>query len=459
MKIKLILSYIVPIAILFYGCTTQPVAQDEASIEAPITFPERAKDMVIYEVNIRQYTPEGTFEAFETHISRIKEMGVDILWLMPLQPIGVEKRKGLLGSGYSIRDYTGINPEHGTLENLKSLISTAHELDMLVILDWVANHTAWDHKWITDSPEYYTKDSLGNIIPPRPDWFDIADLNFDNNDMRMEMINAMKYWITEVDMDGFRCDAAWGVPMEFWNRAKDTLDLAKDVFMLAEADQPKMHKDAFHMTYGWEFHHIMNQIGKGEYTADSIEKFISKDLERYGEKAFRMNFTTNHDENSWNGTVFERYGEGAKTFAVLAFTIQGMPLIYSGQEAGLDKRLKFFEKDEIDWSTLPLEDFYTKLSDFKKQNKAIWNGEYGAVSERVNVDNTENIYAFIRVKEDNKVIVLLNLSDQEQSFTIENHDAVGKYKDLFTGNEMEIYAGESILLDPWEYFVSSNLLN
>lgn len=456
MKTRLTFLITTLIIFLFFSCSPQSEVQN-AKIGSEIsTFPLKAKDMIIYEVNIRQYTPEGTFKAFEPHLPRLSAMGVDILWLMPIQPIGIENRKGSLGSSYSIKDYTGINPEFGDLADLNSLLNKAHELGMLVILDWVANHTAWDHEWITATPDYYTKDSSGNIISPNPDWSDVADLNYDNPDMQAEMINAMKFWISETDFDGFRCDVAWGISMEFWNLAKSELDKVKDIFMLAEADDPKLHNNAFHMTYSWELHHIMNQIGKGEYNADSIEHYISKDLGRYGEKAIRMNFTSNHDENSWSGTVSERYGDGVKTFAVLAFTIQGMPLIYSGQEAGLDKRLRFFDKDTIDWSDLPLADFYTKLSNFKKQNKALWNGEYGAISERVNVDNTENVYAFTRTKDDNMVIVLLNLSDNEQSFTIENSQVEGIYRDLFTGNELEIIAGENILLKPWEYFVSSN---
>ncbi len=439
-----------------YACSSQQeTTQDESSEVIPVSFPERAKDMVMYEVNTRQHTPEGTFKAFMPHIERIKNMGVDILWFMPIQPIGVENRKGGLGSYYSISDYKGINSEHGSLEDFKAIVDKAHELDMLVIIDWVANHTAWDHHWMADHPDYYTTDSLGNVISPVADWSDVADLNYDNEAMKLEMINDMKYWVEAADIDGFRCDVASWVPMEFWNQAKDSLDQVKDLFMLAEADEYQMHNDAFQMTYSWGMHHTMNSISKGEMNADSIATFLEKDRSKYQRKDFRLQFTSNHDENSWNGTVKERFGDAAKTHAVLASTIQGMPLLYSGMEAGLDKRLRFFEKDTIDWSSLPLEDFYTTLFELKANNEALWNGEYGAPSKRINTqDNTANVYAFIREQNENQVIVILNFSDAEQSVTLDEGAPRGSFNDAF-GTKMEL-TGEAITLAPFGYYVLTN---
>lgn len=419
--------------------------------ETTTSFPERAKDMNIYEVNIRQYTPEGTLNAFLPHMERLKNMGVDILWIMPVQPVGEKNRKGPLGSYYSIRDYTAINPDFGTIEDFKSVVVKAHELDMIVILDWVANHTAWDHPWSEDHPEFYTKDSLGNRVAPVEDWTDVADLNYDNPELHQAMTSEMKWWLTETDIDGFRCDMAGMVPNKFWQTSIDSLEAFKDVFMLAEWNEPEMHDIGFDMTYGWEFHHLLNDLAKGKANADSLQAYLEKDNKRYDAADFRMYFTSNHDENSWSGTVFERMGKAYEALAVLTSTIKGMPLIYSGQEAGLDKRLSFFDKDSIDWTTLEYEEFYKQLLQLKKDNPALWNGAFGAKATRINTThNTENIYAFSRQKEDNEVIVILNLSDTVQPFIIDKSYHDKKYNSI--GSDSTItFNEEEITLDSWSY--------
>ncbi|MEQ8903977.1 alpha-amylase family glycosyl hydrolase [Ekhidna sp.] len=435
--------------LLIVSCS-QAKSEDQET-EITLSFPERSKDMVIYEVNVRQYTPEGTFKAFAEHLPRLDELGVDILWIMPVQPIGEKNRKGGLGSYYSIKDYTAINPEFGNMTDFKNLVEEAHKRDMLVILDWVANHTAWDHSWM-EIDGYHTKDSLGKVISPVPDWSDVADLNYDNMDMQNDMIEALRFWVSEADIDGYRCDVAGFVPMEFWSRAKDSLDVDKDLFMLAEWDEPKMHEDAFHMSYGWGLHHYMNGVAKGEKNADSLVSFINKDLERYPSDAIRMNFTTNHDENSWNGTVFERFGEGHKAFAVFAFTVQGMPLIYSGQEAGLDERLAFFEKDTIKWDTVKYQDFYASLVDLKKDNPALFNGEYGGQPEFVDVGNPM-VIAYSRVKDGNQVDVIINLSEENQSVSIPES---WNFADVFSGGQISNSISE---LQPYQYFVGSKTVS
>lgn len=442
-----ILTYLtILLSIILSACTAQ--TQNKEVVEVPATYPEKAKDMVIYEVNIRQYTPEGTINAFTEHLPRLKELGVDILWVMPIQPIGEKNRKGRLGSYYSIKDYTAVNPEFGSMDDFKSMVQKAHDQGMIVILDWVANHTAFDHAW-TEIPGYHNTDSLGNVTwPEGTDWTDVADLNYDNMDMQNDMIEALRYWVREADLDGYRCDVAGFVPMEFWQRAKDSLDVDKDLFMLAEWDEPKMHNDAFHMTYGWGLHHYMNGVAKGEKNADSLASFIAKDLERYPASAYRMNFTTNHDENSWNGTVFERFGEGHQAYAVFAFTAQGMPLIYSGQEAGLDKRLVFFDKDTIDWSEVKYQDFYSKLVDIKHHNPALYNGEFGGIPEFLNTGNPM-VLAFKRVKGDNEVTTIINLSDEPQSITVPEGTS---FVDFFSGETVTSSISE---LEPYQYYVGS----
>ena len=448
---KRLQTYCTIILITFASCNSNQQTTIESSEDKQVAFPERAASMNIYEVNIRQYTPEGTFNAFSDHLSRLKKMGVDILWIMPIHPIGKEKRKGGLGSPYSIQDYAAVNPDFGALEDFKNLVNKAHDLDMLVILDWVANHTSWDHKWISESPDFYTLDSLGNMQAPVADWSDVADLNYDNVKMQEAMISDMKFWIDNADIDGFRCDVAGFVPMTFWNKAKNALDEVKDVFMLAEWDDPKMHDTAFHMSYGWTFHHVLNEVAKGNQNADSVASFLTKDLEKFGPEAYRMNFTSNHDENSWNGTVKERMGDASQALAVLASTVQGMPLIYSGMEAGLDKRLSFFEKDSIDWSNLKLEKFYTQLLKLKHDNEAIWNGSFGGVPQRIN--EGANVFAFKRVKNGNTVIGIFNLSDENQKLIINDESVLGSYSDYFTNNKHTLSADGPLELTAWKYLI------
>lgn len=327
--------------------------------------PEWAFNKTIYEVNLRQFSEEGNFDGFRKHLPRLKELGVGILWFMPIHPIGELNRKGSLGSYYSVKDYLDVNPEFGTIDDFKELVKEIHSLGMYVIIDWVANHTAWDHQWTKTHPEFYNKDDKGNFIPPVDDWSDVIDLNYENKALWSEMINALKFWVTECDIDGYRCDVAGMVPIEFWIEAREQLDKIKPVFMLAEWDTPEMHF-AFDMTYDWNMHKTMNEVAKGKKSADEIIHHIQKDLENYPSYAFRMQFTDNHDENSWNGTVFERLGDAAECFAVLTFLIPDMPLIYSGQEAGLNKRLSFFEKDPIDWKEHKFFALYKSLIELKK---------------------------------------------------------------------------------------------
>lgn len=444
---KNIAAYILLFIVLASGCQQQV---EEKVVVEKVTFPERAASCNIYEVNIRQYTPEGTINAFREHLPRLQKLGVDILWIMPVQPIGLKERKGPLGSYYSIQDYSKINPEFGTLKDFKLMVNHAHDLGMSVILDWVPNHTAWDHPWITSNPEYYAKDSLGNIVY-EADWTDIALLDHTNQDTRKAMIQEMKYWITETDIDGYRCDhAGHEIPKYFWEEAMAEMNPIKDLFWLAEWDEPRMHPE-FHASYSWELLHLTEAVAKGHKNANDIHEFIEKDTKLYGRNPFRMTITTNHDENSWAGTVFERYGDGHKAFATFIFSAYGFPMIYSGQEVGLNKRLKFFEKDEIDWSDpLDLTSFYQKLIAMKHDNEALWNGKFGGPTTRINAD--EWIYAFKREKNDNQVIGIINTSDQAQIFNLKDQTLAGTYQDYFTGQNFTI-GPEPLQLLPWQYLI------
>jgi glycosidase len=338
---------------LFFSCSSNAGKKTEISTSesstANIEAVEWSKNSNIYEVNIRQYTPEGTFAAFENHMPRLKEMGVDILWLMPIHPISEKNRKGTMGSYYAVADYQKTNPEFGTLNDLKHLVSTAHEMGMKVIIDWVANHTGWDNWLISEHADWYTSDSTGNIICPlNTDWSDVADLNYDVPEMREYMIQSLEYWVKEANIDGYRCDVAGMVPIDFWVDARTRLDAIKPLFMLAEHEGKEV-LEAFDMIYAWEFHHIMNGIAKGEKTISDIDAYYAKIDTIFDVEDYLMTFTSNHDENSWNGTAFERMGDAVECMAVFSATVPGMPLIYSGQEDELNKRLKFFEKDVIEW--------------------------------------------------------------------------------------------------------------
>jgi glycosidase len=445
--------------LILSACNSQNTNTKKESKEEKLkltihNYPDRTKTSNIYEVNIRQYTPEGTFKAFEAHIPRLKKMGVDILWLMPIFPISEKNRKGSLGSYYSVGDYKKVNPLFGSDDDFKSLMKTAHDNNMLVILDWVANHSGWDNPWITEHPEWYSKDKDGNIcVPEGTDWSDVADLNYDQPELRKAMIDAMKFWVENYDVDGFRCDVAGMVPTDFWNTAVEELEKVKPMFMLAEAEQLDLHEKAFDMGYAWHYHHIMNEIASGKQNAQDLRTYFEKAQDEFPQNIYRMSFTSNHDENSWKGSEYKRMPDSYKTFAVLTFTAPGFPLIYSGQEAGLEKTLRFFEKDTIDWKQHEMEDIYTKLIKLKNENKALWNGEAGSPAYFINTSNPKQIFTFKRIKDDNTVLVMMNLSKRKAIFNYMEKDIKRNYIDYFTGEEISVKPQENYSLNPWEYKV------
>lgn len=423
--------------------------------------PDWAKNANIYEVNVRQYTQAGTLAAFAEHLPRLKAMGVDILWFMPIYPISEKRRKGALGSFYAIADYTAVNPSFGTMEEFKALVAQIHRMGMKVILDWVPNHTGWDHPWITDHPAYYSQDSLGNIIDPvNPEtgvswgWTDVADLNYANEEMREAMIEEMLFWLRQVNVNGFRCDVAAEVPDDFWAQAIPQLREANPaIFMLAESDYPPhRNKECFAMTYGWPLHHLMNQIAQGKAEVMELDTLLADYHGRF-KRGYPMQFITNHDENSWNGTVEERLGEAANAMAVLAFTLEGMPLIYSGQEAGLDKRLKFFEKDQIDWGNFDRQAFYATLLDLKHRNPALWNGTAGGQIERIYLDEAPSVFVYRRKKGEREVVVFLNLTDQMKGFTLDGGMLEGAYTNVFANSSVSLAKGIGMQLDAWSYLL------
>jgi glycosidase len=440
------------IVVIFVGCGQQNKSQ-ESSMQNSIPSVQHvvwSKNSSIYEVNVRQFTPEGTLNAFAEHLGEIKALGVDIIWLMPIYPVGEKNRKGGLGSGYSVKDYRAVNPDMGTLEDLQNLVKQAHELGMYVLLDWIANHTAWDNNLTLEHPEWYNKDSLGQFMPPVADWADVIDLNYDQPDLRSYMIESMEYWLKEADVDGFRCDMAHMVPTDFWNEARKNLDQVKPVFMLAETENPDLVQEAFDMNYTWELFHIMEDIAQGKKDVASLRQNLLSEGEKYSPDAYRMNFTSNHDENSWAGTVFERFGDATKTFAALTTVLPGMPLVYSGQEVGLSKRLSFFEKDQIDWQNSDFRPLYTTLLEHKKSNQALWNGIAGGALEEIETDQSERVFAFSRQKNDGLVVAIFNLSPDSVSTTLSTSPDLKNLKDIIS---KESPTSNTFALAPWEFFI------
>jgi glycosidase len=361
---------------------------------------------VIYEIYTRSFSPEGNFTGIEKGLPELNKLGVTILWLMPIHPVGLLHRKGTLGSPYSIQDYYAINPEFGTMDDFRRLVKRAHEYGFHLIIDLVANHTAWDSKLIKDHPGWFTKDSAGNIVSPNPDWTDVADLDYSQQGLRQYMTEMMKYWVHDVGIDGFRCDVAELVPTNFWEGARAALDSIKPVMMLSEGSYPEQHLKAFDATYGWNIYHALASIFKGEKTARALDIELSREEVTFPEGALRMRFSSNHDENAWDASDVEKFGvEGAKLAAVVVNTLPGIPLLYNGQEVGNRKRLGLFEKYSIDWQgSDEFRALYFRLFELRKYQPAIFGGEM----IRIPSTNDKRLYAFARVSGPKKFIVLYN---------------------------------------------------
>lgn len=386
-----------------------------AAAHAEPKHPAWSRSSNVYEVNLRQYSQEGTLNALTADLPRLKKLGVDIIWLMPLHPIGEQNRKGALGSYYAVKDYTAVNPEFGSLDDVRKLVKQAHALGMHVILDWVGNHTAWDHPWAAQHPDWYKKNEQGQIAAvsfkngagETEQWADVIGLDYGNKELWPAMTSAMAFWVRDVGVDGFRADAAHMVPTEFWEQARAQLDKIKPVFMLAEADEPALHAKAFDASYDWSLNGIMKKIGKGQAGAAELRAYVSNPPKAYARDSFRLQFTSNHDINSWEGTDQELYGPAWGAMQVLSYTLPGIPLVYNGQEARLDKKLAFFEKDAIDWKNYPLEGFIGGLNALKKQNPALWNGASGGTVQLLDVGN-EQLFSFKRQQGANHVRVIVN---------------------------------------------------
>ncbi|QIX60293.1 alpha-amylase [Hymenobacter sp. BT18] len=423
-----------------------------------VRHPEWAANATIYEVNLRQFSPEGTFRAFAEHLPRLAAMGVSIVWLMPVHPIGEVNRKGTLGSQYAVRDYLGVNPEFGTLDDLRHLVQKAHALGLKVLLDWVANHTSWDNPLVAQHPEWYQHDARGQLVPPVPDWTDVVAFDYAQPGLRRYMTDALLYWVREADIDGYRCDVAGLVPTDFWDEARLELDEVKPLFMLAEWDElypsgglswaefnsdTKLLERAFNMTFGLRLHYLLDHIAEDKNALSDIDIYLAAERAKYPPSVYLMHFTSNHDVNSWDGTEYERLGPMALPFAVLTVLLPGMPLVYTGQEAALNKRLAFFDRDPVDWQEYPLQDFYTRLLQLKRRHPALRNGD--PTSRFLRLETAPELYGFLRRKDAAAVLCVVNAAPAERTLVLPEL-AAGTWLDVFSEQQLELRAGDVVAI-------------
>lgn len=440
-------------------------------VNAQLVQPEWSKNAVMYEVNIRQYTPEGTFNAFAKELPRLKALGIDVLWIMPIHPIGELNRKGGMGSYYSVRDYTDVAPEYGTKEDFKSLVDNAHKLGIKVMIDWVANHSAWDNKWIHEHPDWYVHDKSGAIVT-QYDWTDVAKLNYESTDLREAMIDAMKYWVTDFDIDGYRCDVAFLVPQDFWEKLRVELEKIKPVYMLAEMEwnaditpTPNNYfNKAFNASYGWNFMGASADVVNNKKTLGEFKKEIKLNYEKFPSHMHKLYYLTNHDENSWNGTVDEKYGKDWQQVGVMVYTLpQSFPLIYTGEEAGLNRRLSFFEKDPIkksEWANVSRVDWYKRMINLKHDVQAFHNDNTLSNWKEIELTsaNTENLvnvcYAYSRKNGSSEAFVFINF--HSNAVEVSTQDV--KLNSLTKGYKTDSNASQQIkdgklILAPHSYII------
>ena len=419
---------------------------------------------VLYEANIRQYSVEGSFNAFAEDLPKLKKMGVKIIWLMPINPISNTKSKGPLGSYYAVSNYTKVNPEFGTLKDFKSLVNKAHQLGMYVILDWVPGHTGWDHVWIKENSDYYLKNRKGEIIDPIDfrtgksfGWTDVADLNYKNMQMREALRKAMVYWVEETNIDGYRIDQAYAVPQEFYNKTFAILKRIKSLFLLAETDI--YHPGGldlvkkFDASYDWPGHHLSKKVAQGQKNALNYSRHIERTIKRYGPENIVVNFVSNHDENSWNGTIEESYGKAAYAFMALNYTIPGMPLVYSGQEYDLNKRLHFFEKDSFPKVSGKTMEFLQQLGALKNNHKALTSGLSGGSFKRLLNSKNDQILAFERERDGDTIVFIANLSKDYAQFTLPYEGNFKRFQDFKNKRLPSSYQYD---IKPWEFWILTN---
>jgi glycosidase len=424
-----------------------------------IESPAWSKDATIYQVNTRQFSEQGNFDGVTEQLARIKALGSDIVWLMPIHEIGQKNRKGSLGSPYAVKDFYSINPEFGDATSLKKLVNAAHSLGLKVILDWVPNHTAWDNPLVESHPHWYARDYKGDFRPsPWWDWDDIIELDYSHSELREYMIDALCYWVKEFDIDGYRCDVAGYVPNDFWQQVRAELIKHKDVFMLAEWEDRDMHEYGFDMTYAWSWNEVMFGIAEGVMPLDKLRKYYSWNERAWPKEAYRMTFVSNHDENAWEGTPEEKFGPMLNGAIALSVVGEGMPLIHNGQEAGESKRLAFFERDSIDWQNHFMNDYYRMLLSVRKQHSALHNGKHGAKMHQVPNSQMSQVFSFVREDNHSKWFCVFNFSsdavsvDFKEAFYVDKYDAqIDSQNCQYQMCHSNFESGQSLQMSPWGF--------
>lgn len=417
-----------------------------------IEHPEWSKDAVLYQLNTRQFTHEGTFLAAQTQLPRLAELGVDIIWLMPIHPIGEKNRKGSLGSPYAVKDYLGVNPDYGSVEDLKSFVDEAHSLGLRVILDWVANHSAWDNHLVINHPEWYERDESGGLKPtPWVDWADIIDFDYSQKGLREYMSGAMRYWVEDIGIDGFRADMAGMVPLDFWEDVRAELDAVKPVFMLAEYDQRDVLAKAFDASYSWAWKNTLQSVILDGGAASSFVGYYFENEGVWPREGYRLLYTSNHDQNSWDEAAPTLYGEAYQNAVVLSFLSEGIPMIYNGQEAFNQKQLDFFERDPIEWREHDISRLFKQLILLKEENTALHNGVSGAPMMALAHNNNEQVFAFRRGDENSKIVSVFNMSPEEATVQFSDASLEGEFQDVFLDEKTTLQADTQWVMPAWSH--------
>ena len=429
------------------------VDPDPPAFDTPFSGVPATKDMVMYEVNMRAFSQAGDFKNIQARLDSVKSLGVNVLWLMPIHPVGQVKSVGQLGSPYSVQNYTEVNPEFGTLADLQTLVKEAHNRQMSVIIDWVANHTAWDNPWISKAPEWYTRDAAGTIqIPAGTNWQDVADLNFDNATMRKEMIKSMKYWVLRANIDGFRCDAADFVPYDFWKQAIDTLNNMpnRKLILLAEGGRANHFTAGFQMNYGWDFFNSEKGIYKNGQAATALFNTHKSEYSNVPTGVHKLRFTTNHDESAWDDSPINLFvnARGAIGAFVLSSYLGGVPLIYNGQEVGRADKTPFFSKSPINWSANPnyLAE-YKQIMAFRQANTVVREGSLE------NFDDTD-IAVFKKKLNNQEVLVMVNTRNAAKTYTLPSNLANTSWKNAFNNGNTPL--STSVNFGAYEYLILKN---
>jgi len=425
-----------------------------SAMHTAVGVPAWARGSTIYEINVRQYSDSGKFAAVTADLPRLKALGVDILWLMPIHPIGELHRKGPLGSYYAVKDYQGVNPEFGTEQDLRDLVNAAHAQGLRVILDWVPNHVSPDNALTKTHPEFFWRDEQGNLTPPHgTDWTDVVQFDFNAPGLLDYQAGVLLHWVKNFGIDGFRCDVAWGLPTPFWNEVTKRVRAVKpDAFFLAEAELPQQQVAAFNLSYGFDLHHAMNQVAQGKKSASGIDEAYAKIRATFPRGGALMVFTSSHDENSWAGTEFDRMGAGYAPFAVLTFLLDGVPMIYNGQEVGLDRRLEFFQRDPIVWpkETPPTTKLYQVMTKLRRENPAL---HTGAPMRRLDTTDNATFYVVERSAGAKKVVGIFNLTAKDAKADLYDAGLTGRWTDAFTGETVELNGLVPLDLKGWRYRV------